>query len=95
MSQEKIYTKGLFVNTPREGAPDFVMGSLSITKDFAKWIAENQQLFNEKGYLKLELKKGKEEGKGYAEVNTYGLNLDAKSEAKTLDPEPLDDGLPF
>ena len=93
MSQEKIFTKGLFVNTPRENQPDFVMGSLSITKEFAKWVTDNPQFFNEKGYLRLQLLKGKEEGKGYATVDTYGL--DVKAEAKKQEPLHVDDDLPF
>ena len=92
MSQEKIFTKGLFVNTPREGAPDFVLGQLAITKEFVNWINESSQYFNEKGYLRLDLLKGKEEGKGYAAVNTYGLTLQ-KTEQAPLGVETGD--LPF
>ena len=92
MSQEKIYPKGLFVNTPKQGTPEFVLGGLALTKEFFEWGLKNPQLFNEKGYLRLNLKKGKEEGKGYGEVDTYGLK--ATSTPKT-EVQPLDDGLPF
>ena len=91
MSTEKVFTKGLFVNTPREGAPDFVLGQLAITKEFVSWINENSQYFNEKGYLRLDLLKGKEEGKAYASVNTYGL--EQKTEQAPLGVETGD--LPF
>ena len=91
MSQEKIYPKGLFVNTPREGAPDFVLGQLAITKEFVSWINENSKYFNDKGYLRLDLLKGKEEGKAYASVNTYGL--EQKTEQPPLGVETGD--LPF
>lgn len=92
MSTEKVFAEGLFVNTPREGAPDFVLGQVAITKKFLEFATNNPQYFNEKGYLRLDLLKGKEEGKGYASVNTYGLTLQ-KTEQAPLGVETGD--LPF
>ena len=89
--QEKVFAKGLFVNTPREGAPDFVMGSLSITKDFLKFVTDNEQYFNDKGYLRLDLLVG-QGGKAYASVDTYGLNA-PKKESEPLGVQA--DDLPF
>ena len=88
---EKIYAKGLFVNAPREGAPDFVMGSLSITKDFVNFVKENEQYFNDKGYLRLNLLIG--DKSPYATVDTYGLN-NTQKEQEPLGVQSGDD-LPF
>mgnify|MGYP001058567736 CR=1 FL=1 len=93
MSTEKIYPKGLFVNAPREGAPDFVGNSLAFTKEFAKWLTDNPQLFNEKGYLRMNTLIGKED-KPYLVVDTYGL--DSAPAAKTEEkPLHVDGDLPF
>lgn len=92
MAQDAIFTKGLFVNAPREGAPEFVLGGIAITKSFLEWANDNPQYFNEKGYLKVDLLKSREGDKAYGAVNTYGLNLDAPA----VEAEPLDTGdLPF
>ena len=93
MSTEKIYPKGLFINAPREGAPDFVGNSLAFTKEFAKWLTDNPQLFNEKGYLRMDTLIGKED-KPYAVVNTYGLDT-ASTPAKETAPLHVDGDLPF
>lgn len=93
MSQEKIFTSGLFVNPPHDGAPDFVLSGIAITQGFLDWAKDHPQYFNEKGYLKVDLLQSKE-GKGYAVVNTYGLNIDTP---KKEEPAPLhvDPDLPF
>lgn len=95
MANTKIYPNGLFINEKREGAPDFVLGSISISYDnFTKWLAENKQLVNDKGYLKLDMLIGKED-KPYAVVDTYGLDS-ASTPAKTeTAPLHVDEDLPF
>lgn len=65
----KNYCKGLYFNHPHEKAPNFVIGRLSIKRDdFRQWL--NQQQFNEKGYLNLDILNGKD-GKPYIAVNEY------------------------
>lgn len=72
---EKNYADGLFYNEPHENAPDFVLGSLSINKDqFLDWL--NQQQANEKGYVKIDIKRSKEKGTPYCELNTWKPNQD-------------------
>ena len=95
MANTKIYPSGLFINEKREGAPDFVLGSISISYDnFTKWLAENKQLVNDKGYLRLDMLIGKED-KPYAVVDTYGLDS-APAPAKTeTAPLHVDEDLPF
>jgi hypothetical protein len=54
---EAVFPDGIFFEGPREGAPDFVKGKLSIKADKAiPWI---QQHVNEGGYVNLDLKLSK------------------------------------
>jgi hypothetical protein len=93
MATEKIFPNGFFVNAPREGAPEFVLGSISISvESFNKFILENKNLINDKGYLRLDMLNGKED-KPYAVVNTYGLDSVAKTKEET--PLHVDSDLPF
>ncbi len=93
MANAKVYPSGLFINEKREGSPDFVLGGISISVDsFSKWLSENKQLVNEKGYLRLDMLIGKED-KPYAVVNTYGLDS-APAQAETK-PLHVDGDLPF
>jgi hypothetical protein len=94
MENTKIYPKGLFVNSPREGAPDFVGDSLAFTKEFANWLNENPQLFNDKGYLRMDILTGRED-KPYAVVNTYGLDSASAPTKTETAPLHVDGDLPF
>ena len=68
---ENNYPAGFFFNLPHEKAPEFVKGSGVIQRDvFIKWLQEQQT--NEKGQVRLQFKVGRE-GKGYASLDTYGL----------------------
>jgi hypothetical protein len=64
---ENIYPKGMRLWPPREGAPEFVRGKLSVHLDtFMEWAAP---LVDEKGYVALDLKNGREGL--YLQLNTY------------------------
>jgi hypothetical protein len=64
----KQFVAGLFFNFPGERAPKWIIGDLSIKKEeFIAWL--NEQEVNEKGYVKVTVKMGKE--KPYCELNTY------------------------
>jgi len=68
MSETK-FVDGLFWNAPRENAPEFVLGSMSISKDsFIQWLAEVEP--NEKGYVNVDLLMSKA-GKPYFKLNDY------------------------
>jgi len=55
---EKIYGKGVYGKMPHEKAPDFVLGQLSFkVEDFILFLNEHK---NEKGYVNLDLLKGKD-----------------------------------
>lgn len=66
---ETIYAKGLFANPKLETAPDFLVCRLSFkSADFKQWLDENT---NEKGYVNVDILKGKDQTKLTAKLNTY------------------------
>jgi len=83
---EKQFVNGLIVKAPRDNAPDFVKGSISIKiKDLGMWLKDEYKKGEE--WINLDIKEGKS-GKWYAEVNTW------KPEKKTEQPQFSDD-IPF
>jgi hypothetical protein len=65
---EKIFADGLIVKFPREGAPEFVLGSLSIkVAEFVKFLQANEKV---SGWVNLDMLVGKS-GKPYAALNTF------------------------
>jgi hypothetical protein len=80
---ETVLVDGLFFDRPREGAPDFVKGRISIQADkLTEFVAKHK---NEKGYVNIDLLKSKA-GKLYCKLNTF------VPEAK---PEMTKDDIPF
>ena len=99
---EKNYAKGLFVKR-NEKAPDFVVCNLSIkTDDFIQFLNKNT---NEKGYVNLQVLKGKDKGTFYANVDNFtpktdNVSTEQKKSVKTQVNDPLqnensDGDLPF
>ena len=90
---EKIYPKGIRCFPARQGAPEWVLGSILVTpKELQEWIAANQQYMGEyqgNPQLKLDLLKGKDGP--YIAVNTY------KAGEKPVTPPvgEVDPSLPF
>lgn len=69
---EQIYPRGLRVWPPREGAPDFVKGKISIhLETFIEWARKN---LDEKGFIAFDLKDGRDGI--YATLNTYKKPID-------------------
>lgn len=66
--KETVFAEGFFVSEPREGAPDFVLGAISISKD--KAIAFINEHANEKGYVNLDLLRG-QSGAPYLKLNDF------------------------
>ena len=66
--KEVVFAEGFFVSEPREGAPDFVLGAMSISKD--KAIAFIEEHANEKGYVNLDLLRG-QSGSPYLKLNDF------------------------
>ena len=74
---DKIFADGMYFNTKRDNAPDFVLGSSSIKPDqFIEWL--KQQKTNQNGYVNIDFLMSKG-GKPYCQLNTYGVE---KSEEK-------------
>ena len=66
---DKVFAEGIYYNPPRDGAPDFVLGSISVVPDkFADWITSQQA--DERGYVRLSIKMGKS-SKVYVELDTW------------------------
>ena len=89
MDNNLEFPDGLIFKLPRDGAPDFVRGSISIKRaELVKWLSgKNDEWIN------LDLKVGKS-GKSYASVNTYKPeNASALPTAKVDDSSK--DDLPF
>lgn len=81
MAQEKIYPDGIMIFAPREGAPEFVKGSMVISlKKFTEWAKTMEQYYTEyngEKQLRFSLLDG---NKGlYANLDTW--KPDAKKEA--------------
>jgi hypothetical protein len=77
--KEKIFADGMMFKRPREGAPDFVKGAISVKVDsFTEFIKKH----NKNNWVNLDLKESKE-GKLYLELNTW-----EKSEQKSLGSVP-------
>ena len=67
MTKPKVFPKGLIYKLPREGAPEFVKGSLSIKVDeFTEFCAQNHN----NGWVNLDFLKSKE-GKLYFALNDW------------------------
>ena len=93
---EKVYPKGLRTFAPREGAPDFVLGTLIITpRDLIEFIKERPDLlteYNGQKQLRCNMLNG---DKGlYLQVDTWKPDPNQRPE-----PHPEADGnnepLPF
>ena len=84
---EKKFVDGLIVKPPRDNAPDFVKGSISIkVKELGQWLASEYKSGCGE-WINVDVKESRN-GKWYCEVNTW------KPEKK--EPEPsFDDDLPF
>jgi len=66
--REIVFVDGMSFKKPREGAPEFVKGNISIKVDaFTDWLALHGQ---GKEWLNIDLKKSRE-GKLYLSLNTY------------------------
>ena len=84
---EKEFVDGLIVKAPRQGAPEFVKGSISIKRaDLGNWLRAKQD-----EWINVDIKVSKS-GKWYAEVNNW------KPEQQPQQQTPaggFDDPIPF
>ena len=92
---EKIFANGMIFKAPRENAPDFVKGSISIKVD--DFIAFLQAHNTNSGWVNIDLKES-QSGKFYAELNQYKPEKPKGLETATSErDEEIDDtdNIPF
>lgn len=64
---DKKFVDGLIAKAPRDGAPDFVKGSLSIKRqELINWLQQEQG-----EWINIDVKESRTPGKWYCEVNTW------------------------
>jgi hypothetical protein len=67
MSEDKIFSKGIFFKNPSDTAPSFVVGKIKFKVDEAiQFLSEHQK----EGWVTLDVKNSKG-GKVYCELDTY------------------------
>lgn len=80
---DKIFADGLIFKEPKDNAPDFVKGSLSIRVDeFTAFLEKHKSQY---GWVNIDLKIGKS-GNAYAELNTW---KPGKKEEPTIDVDDI------
>jgi hypothetical protein len=104
MDNNLEFPNGLIFKLPRNGAPEFVKGSLSIKRaELIEWLNSKSD-----EWINLDLKVG-QSGKAYASVNTFkpdstsvknaqvkgGIEKNFMNDAIDSMVDSQDDGLPF
>lgn len=69
MEPERVLAKGIYFDRPREGAPSFVKGRMSIKVEDAVHMLH--QHANDAGYVNFDLLQSKDGAKLYFTVNTW------------------------
>lgn len=77
---EKVFLDGISFEYPSDKAPDFILlkGAISGQKLF-RFCQEHQ---NERGFINFEVKRSKNTGKLYAELNTWKPNAETKQQTQ-------------
>jgi len=89
-SSEKNFANGMIVKR-RQGAPEFVIANIAINvSELTEWLNTNK---DERGWVNLDVKQS-QNGKYYAEQNTWKPNSDAPRSQKAVSGGD-DDDLPF
>ena len=80
--------KGLYFDRPREGAPEFVKGRMSIKVDEAIVMLKEKK--NDKGYVNLDLLMSKDKTKFYFTVNDWKpKEKDVEEVNEDVNPEDI------
>ncbi len=76
---DKIFAKGLMFRRPREGAPDYVKGSMAVKSDeFINFLKDNSQYLSPQGWMNFDLKVSKDGATLYFEVNDKNEVINAR-----------------
>ena len=96
------YAEGLYYWPPKDGAPDFVVGQLSISKArFISWL--NDQLVDDKGFIGIDVTKQKSDPNKWSfkldtwkrDSNPEQTRAPGASQEPTTNAADDDDSLPF
>jgi len=90
MTQEKVFADG-FSFKRRAGAPDFVVGNISVKVDDAVTFLQKNA---KNGWVNLDILTAKS-GKQYIELNQWEPNGEVETIKKQVNPVAQDDDLPF
>lgn len=91
---DKQFIEGFSYKAPREGAPDFVKGAISLNvARFTEWFETWKQNNPEEAWINIDIKESKG-GNLYGELNTYKKSGMTEKPAALNDDIPADD-LPF
>lgn len=86
----KNYASGLYYNHPRKGAPDFVVGAISIhVERLEEWLKTVKA--NDAGYINIDVLEGKE--KPYCVLNEYVPKN--TQQAPPDNDDVIDEDIPF
>jgi len=95
MSDAPNYAQGLYFNEPSEKAPDFVLGSISVKPgEFANWMKDNAESKDDKGYLRLDVKRSKG-GKVYVALSTWKPDASRAETRRREHQDDLGSEIPF
>ena len=90
MADEMEFPKGLMVKKPRDGAPDFVIASISIKREeLIEWLSGKDG-----DWINLDVKEAKS-GHWYASVNTFKPKVENKPGANVPVSDYDSDPIPF
>jgi hypothetical protein len=92
-----IFAEGIFLNTVKDTAPEFIKANVSVHIDKAiAWLETMKQHQDDKGYIRLVGKEGRS-GKRYFELDTWKPTAANSSPSAVPDyPEETDpNGIPF
>ena len=88
---EPIFPDGLMYKAPRENAPDFVKGSISVNiPKFGEFIRKHREKDND--WMNFDMKVSKRTGAIYLELNTWKPAVNANgTEASSLSQDEIDE----
>ena len=87
---EAEFPKGLIVKAPRDGAPDFVIASISIKREeLIEWLSSKDG-----DWINLDVKEAKS-GKWYCAVNTYKPKQEQQQAPAPAHGGDFNDDIPF
>lgn len=89
---EKTFANGLIFKAPRESAPEYVKGSLSVKVDeFVEFLNEH---VTPSGWVNIDIKESKG-GKLYCELNTWTPKGKKEEKEEPQEATAGPDGIPF